>query len=275
MPKKPLYIQLEPGAYPKDSDWQMMTSGERGCYHSLIIFIACNDGSLPNETQRLAVLCNIPVKEFENFWKKYSHKFIVKTETIQHKRISEELAKARKYITQKSLAGKRGMQRRYNTDTTPLKQSNNSDITKGSKEKGREVKKREEVEEESLQTVIDNIPTSVSAINFTEQQFTQIVTNWNKTGKQKANPDPATQIMIVKLLDRVDSIMTVDKIVEAIGNLATLTKWPHEWNLTGFLKNKNIENYVYPNWNPQDYTFLAPEKKKFRTTQDIMDGTNR
>lgn len=144
MSKKPLYIQLEPGAYPKDFDWQAMTASDRGCYHSLIIFLACNEGSLPNNTQRLAILCNVDVKTFETFWKCYSHKFIEKEGVIEHKRINEELSKARKYIKQKSLAGKKGMKKRYNAVTTPLKQESNTDITKGSKEKKREVKKIKE-----------------------------------------------------------------------------------------------------------------------------------
>ena len=142
MTKKPLYIQHEPGAYPKDIDWQMMTAEERGCYHSLIIFLACSDGYIPNAPESLCGLCNISIEKLKSFLRKYSHKFITKDGKISHKRVNEELIKARKSIKQKSLAGKKGMQRRYNTDTTPL---HKTDITKGSKGKGREVKESKDL----------------------------------------------------------------------------------------------------------------------------------
>jgi len=140
MAKKPLYIQLEPGAYPKDIDWQAMTPAERGCYHSLIIYLACSDGKLPNDTEKLASLCNTNGETFDNFWKSFDHKFIEKDSHIEHKRINDELKKARNYIKQKSLAGKKGMQRRYNAVTTTIQQKPNNDITKVSKVKVREVK---------------------------------------------------------------------------------------------------------------------------------------
>jgi uncharacterized protein YdaU (DUF1376 family) len=141
MPKKPLYIQLEPGAYPQDTDWQIMTAEERGCYHSLITFIACNDGKISKDPNGLALLCNINIEKLKTFLKKYSHKFLIKGECISHKRVNKELAKARKYIKQKSLAGKKGMQRRYNSVITDPP---NSDITKERKGKGREEKGRKE-----------------------------------------------------------------------------------------------------------------------------------
>lgn len=143
MKKKPLYIQLEPGAYPKDIDWQSMSPADRGCYHSLIIYLACSDGKLPNDTAKLASLCNTTGESFDNFWKSFNHKFIEKDNHITHKRVTEELASARKRIKQKSLAGKKGMQQRYNTVTTPLQQKPNEVITKVSKGKVRKEKKKE------------------------------------------------------------------------------------------------------------------------------------
>ncbi len=141
MPKKPLYLQLEPGAYPQDTDWQIMTAEERGCYHALIIFISCNDGHISKDPQGLALLCNIKIGKLKTFLEKYSHKFIINDEEISHKRVSDELAKARKYIKQKSLAGKKGMQRRYNSVITDPP---NTDITKERKAKGSEGTERKE-----------------------------------------------------------------------------------------------------------------------------------
>jgi uncharacterized protein YdaU (DUF1376 family) len=129
MAKKPLYIQLEPGAYPKDVDWQVMTAQDRGCYHSLIIYLACSNGKLPNNQNRLANLCNVNEKVFEIFWGKFSHKFIGENGEIQHKRINEELRKARKMIRQKSLAGKASGKARRTAVEQPLNGSQTGDVT--------------------------------------------------------------------------------------------------------------------------------------------------
>jgi len=139
MAKKPLYIQLEPGAYPQDTDWQIMTAEERGCYHSLITFIACNDGHISKDPNGLALLCNINIGKLKTFLEKYSHKFVISDKEISHKRVNDELAKARKFIKQKSLAGKKGMQHRYNTVITPVP---NTVITKESKVKESKGKER-------------------------------------------------------------------------------------------------------------------------------------
>ncbi|MCK5611539.1 DUF1376 domain-containing protein [Candidatus Pacearchaeota archaeon] len=142
MAKKPLYIQLEPGAYPKDSDWQTMSGQERGCYHSLVIFLACNNGVLANKPARLAALCNVELETFVNFWRSFSHKFIEKNGDIQHKRINAELAKARKMIRQKSLAGKAS----GNARSTAVKRvsDNRGTADELSKGKGSKEKKRKE-----------------------------------------------------------------------------------------------------------------------------------
>ncbi len=144
MAKKPLYIQLEPGAYPKDSDWQIMSASDRGCYHSLIVFLSCNKGKLSYNPKKLANLCNVNENVFEIFWKSFSHKFIKKNGKIQHSRVNKELVAARKYIKQKSLAGKKGMQQRYNNVITPLQKNPNGDITKERKGKERKGKVRKE-----------------------------------------------------------------------------------------------------------------------------------
>jgi len=152
MPKNPLYIQLEPGAYPQDTDWQIMTAEERGCYHALIIFISCNDGSIAKDPAGLALLCNIEISKLKTFLEKYSHKFIINDGEISHKRVTYELSKARKYIKQKSLAGKKGMKQRYNNVITHLP---NTDITKGrevkgSKGKGSKGKNKDTIKEDKI-----------------------------------------------------------------------------------------------------------------------------
>ncbi len=102
---KTKYIQLEPAAYPADFEWQAMTPGERGDYHTLIVFLGCSGGKLPNDTERLRLLCNETPENFEKFWKKYQHKFQQNNGEIKHRRVTKEISKARKNIQQKRLAG--------------------------------------------------------------------------------------------------------------------------------------------------------------------------
>lgn len=137
MAKRPLYIQLEPGAYPKDIDWQIMSSSDRGCYHSLIIYLACGDGKLSNDRTTLANLCNVDEKVFEIFWSKFQHKFLKENGEIQHKRLNEELRKARKMIRQKSLAGKASGKSRRTAVERPLNGCRTADATAVELSKGK------------------------------------------------------------------------------------------------------------------------------------------
>lgn len=120
MAVKVKWIQLEPAEYPADDDWGAMTPEDRGCYHSLIVYLGCSGGTLPNDRSALRILCNANEEVFETFWKKYSRKFIVKDGNIKHKRVSREIRKARKYLLQKSLAGKASGKARRTAVERPL-----------------------------------------------------------------------------------------------------------------------------------------------------------
>lgn len=134
------YLQLEPAAYPADTDWQAMSDAERGCFHSLIVYLSCNDGTLLNDRSILRNLCNSDEETFENFFKKYSHKFIIKDGKLHHKRVDKELKKARKYLKQKSLAGRASGEARRTTVERPLKRPLNGCRTKKRKVKKSKVK---------------------------------------------------------------------------------------------------------------------------------------
>ena len=133
------HVQLEPACYPADAEWGVMTPADRGIYDSLIMYMYCGDGTLFNGVSELARLCNCSDDVFEVFWKRYGRKFIEKNGRISHKRVTAEMTKARKYINQKSLAGKKGMQRRYNSVVTPLQQKDNEAITNKTKTKEKEL----------------------------------------------------------------------------------------------------------------------------------------
>jgi len=144
MAKKPLYIQLEPGAYPKDIDWQMMTAEERGCYHSLIIFLACGNGTLPDKTDSLAILCNVNSKKMKTFLNKFENKFTKKDGNIAHKRVSEEIKRAKKRLQAASASGLRGAKKRWgphgNPIKDPIKKPISKDKGKGKVREGKQTK---------------------------------------------------------------------------------------------------------------------------------------
>lgn len=134
---KPLYIQHEPGAYPKDADWQAMTAEERGIYHALIIYIACQNGKLAKDFSSLSSLCHVSENIIQNFWNKYKNKFVSRNGYIEHRRVTAELVKSRKLIKQRSLAGKASA----NARATAVQRSLPPRSTKVSNVKGSEEKR--------------------------------------------------------------------------------------------------------------------------------------
>jgi uncharacterized protein YdaU (DUF1376 family) len=143
MPKKPLYIQLEPGAYPKDTDWLMMTAEERGCYHSLIIFLACSNGTLPDVTGSLATLCNINSKKMKAFLEKFESKFVKKNGELSHKRVTAEIKRAKKRLQVASTSGLKGAKKRWGGHSDPIGDPIKKPIAKVSKVKESKGKGRE------------------------------------------------------------------------------------------------------------------------------------
>ena len=106
------YVQLEPGAFIGDIDFQVMTDRQRGIYLSLILYLYSSGGTLPNTVQTLFKLCSSTLENFEEDWEAIKHKFIV-NDTISHKRVDEEIERATAFFNKKRLAGiKSGESRR-------------------------------------------------------------------------------------------------------------------------------------------------------------------
>ncbi len=142
------YVQFEPSAFLSDADYQIMTAEQRGIYCSIIFYLYANGGKMPvngeqtlfsGNTNRIALLSNCTKigEEWEQVWNIIEKKFKIKDGVLTHKRVTAELRKADNYRKQKSLAGKKGMESRYNGSNNG---DPNSDITKVSKVKKREVK---------------------------------------------------------------------------------------------------------------------------------------
>jgi len=127
------YVQLEAAAFLSDSDFQLMTAEERGVYCTVIFYMLANDGFIKNEPERIAALCNCRTN-FDECWRVVRNKFVSVSEAdlkasrkypteklyLTHKRVRKELAKARKSIKQKSLAGKASGQLRQSQKKQPF-----------------------------------------------------------------------------------------------------------------------------------------------------------
>lgn len=71
------YKASDPEFYITDTDWQTMTPTERGCFHSLLMYIsiACDKKrEMENDRLLLSKLCNTDEETFMAFWGKYSEK---------------------------------------------------------------------------------------------------------------------------------------------------------------------------------------------------------
>jgi len=95
--KKIKYVSLESGAFLSDMVFQVMNAEERGVYCSLIFYLYENNGRLPLNFETLKHLCNC--ENFEKVWEFIRAKFIVRNNTITHKRVIAELEKAKQFLS--------------------------------------------------------------------------------------------------------------------------------------------------------------------------------
>jgi uncharacterized protein YdaU (DUF1376 family) len=108
------YVQLESDAFLTDIDFVQFTPAERGVYCSLILLLTSNGGKCVFDVRRLSRVCNCQsVEEFEKIWEKLSKKFQVRGGVIKHKRVTKELARARKLRQTKRKAGLSGARKRW------------------------------------------------------------------------------------------------------------------------------------------------------------------
>ncbi len=101
--KKVKYVQLESQAFLSDVDFQQMTASQKGAYCAIIFYLYSNNGQCKYDPRLLKHLTGC--KNFVQVWKKIGKKFRIKNDTIKHKRVSAELARAKKFIQHQSRAG--------------------------------------------------------------------------------------------------------------------------------------------------------------------------
>ncbi len=97
------FVQLESQAFLTDLDFVSFTAAERGVYCTLILHLYCSDGQCRLEPDALARLCNCD--DFEQVWEKVKKKFQLRNGLIRHKRVTKELARAKKFIAHQRKAG--------------------------------------------------------------------------------------------------------------------------------------------------------------------------
>lgn len=113
------YVQLESDAFLTDIDFVQFTPAERGVYCSLILLLTSNDGKCEFDPRALSRMCNcISVEEFEKNWERISKKFQLRKGVIRHKRVTQELGRAKKLLQAKRRGGLSTAKKRWHSSRT-------------------------------------------------------------------------------------------------------------------------------------------------------------
>ena len=119
MKMKIKYVQLESDAFLTDIDFVQFTPDERGVYCSLIILLTSNDGKCTFDPRALSRMCNCQsVEEFEKIFQRISKKFQLRKGVIRHKRVTQELGRAKKLLQAKRRGGLSTAKKRWHSGGT-------------------------------------------------------------------------------------------------------------------------------------------------------------
>ena len=146
------YTQLESDAFWTDIDWVRMKPAERGIFCSILLHLYSHKGKCDYDIDALTAICNCEnTEEFEKYWKKISKKFQTRNGVIKHKRVSEEIKRAKKFMQTCTQAGLRGAKKRWggysDPNGDPNRDPNSLAIAKERKENEREDKVKKENED--------------------------------------------------------------------------------------------------------------------------------
>ena len=125
------FVQLESEAFLADIDFMQMSAAERGVYVTLLFYLYCSGGKCDLDPQRLGRLCNCD--DFENIWQKICKKFQTREGVIKHKRVTQELRKARHFIQHQHKAGLAGASKRWQGHSAANGTANSGDIANETK----------------------------------------------------------------------------------------------------------------------------------------------
>ena len=123
------YVQLESDAFLTDVDFVQMSPAERGAYCSLIFYLTSNNGKCDCDPEVLSRMCNCQTsEEFERIWQRIGKKFQKRAGLIRHKRVTKELARARKLRQAKRRAGINGAKKRWHSDNTAMAKESEGNV---------------------------------------------------------------------------------------------------------------------------------------------------
>ena len=127
MDKAPAF-QFYPKDWLTDPDVVCMSMAQKGAYITLICYCWREDKLPNNEDYIRKLLCNVP--KWKTLWNGIKHKFEVQGDYLLHPRLEKEKIKQEEYRNKKSIAGKKGMEKRWNKPKIIDNTVNNSLITK-------------------------------------------------------------------------------------------------------------------------------------------------
>jgi len=100
----------------------------QGAYGRLLCYQWIN-GGIPKEKHKIAKLLSCNNTVITRIWKELGCKFILSGDRLINKRLESERAKAILHRENKSIAGKKGMERRWNKDNTAITELLTNPIT--------------------------------------------------------------------------------------------------------------------------------------------------
>ena len=127
MDKAPAF-QFYPKDWLTDPDVVCMSMAQKGAYITLICYCWREDKLPNNEDYIRKLLGNIP--KWKTLWNGIKHKFEIQGDYLLHPRLEKEKIKQEEYRNKKSIAGKKGMEKRWNKPKIIDNTVNNSLITK-------------------------------------------------------------------------------------------------------------------------------------------------
>ncbi len=115
MSKYPAF-QFYPADYLADANVALMPLEAEGAYIRLMAYCWREDG-LPTEMEKLAKLCRVSVEKMQELWPYLENCFVStcynSASVLHHPRLEKEKRKQKEYSKTKSVAGKKGAEKRW------------------------------------------------------------------------------------------------------------------------------------------------------------------
>jgi len=133
------HVQFTPADFFADPEFLSWPADLRGAYCSIIFCLYTSDGSIRNDPAVLKSIANWTGENWDQAWDSLRVKFKTKNGKIFHKRVSQELRRAKEFRQNRSAAGVKGATRRWQSHSSAMAQPMAND-SKGKVRKGKERK---------------------------------------------------------------------------------------------------------------------------------------